>query len=146
MSDGVLWRVYAQPRENQGCTQRVLPKTLCQEVLRDLHEGVAGGHLVEVKTLSKLKERFYWLGNYNDVRDWCQICKACAKQNSPVPGRQAPLQTITAGYPTQVMAVDFLEPLPESKNGNRYVLVVGDYFSWWMEALIYLYPIKKFQQ
>ena len=45
------------------------------------------------------------------------------------------MQTITAGYPTQIMAVDLLGPLPESKNGNRYVLVVGDYFSRWMEAL-----------
>ena len=111
------------------------PKEISSRHLRDLHEGVAGGHLGEVKTLSKLKERFYWLGHCNDVRDWCQTCKACAKQNSPVPGRQAPLQTITAGYPTQVMAVDLLGPLPKSKNGNRYVLVVGDYFSWWMEAL-----------
>ena len=43
-----------------------------QDILRDLHEGVTGGHLGEVKTLSKLKERFYWPGHYNDVRDWCQ--------------------------------------------------------------------------
>ena len=45
------------------------------------------------------------------------------------------MQTIIAGYPTQVMAVDLLGSLPESKNGNHYVLVVGDYFSRWMEAL-----------
>ena len=44
-------------------------------------------------------------------------------------------ETITAGYPTQVMAVDLLGPLPESNNGNSYVLVVGDYYSKWMEAL-----------
>ena len=51
------------------------------------------------------------------------------------------MQTITAGYPTQVTAVDLLGPLPESKNGNRYVLVVEDYFSHWM-----LNPIRKLQQ
>ena len=45
------------------------------------------------------------------------------------------MQTITAGYPTQVMAVDLLGPLPESNNGNSYVVVVGDYYSKWMEAL-----------
>ena len=56
-------------------------------------------------------------------------------RNHQVPGRQASMQTITAGYPTQVMAVDLLGQFPESKNGNRYVLVVGDYFSRWMEAL-----------
>ena len=33
------------------------------------------------------------------------------------------------------MAVDLLGPLPESAKGNRYVIVVGDYFSRWMEAL-----------
>lgn len=33
------------------------------------------------------------------------------------------------------MAVDLLGPLPESNNGNSYVLVVGDYCSKWMEAL-----------
>ena len=135
VSDGILWREYAQPIEDRGWTQLVVPKKFHQDILRDLHEGVTGGHLGEVKTLSKLKERFYWPGHYNDIRDWCQTCKACAKRKSPVPGRQAPMQTITAGYPTQVMAVDLLGPLPESKNGNRYVLVIGDYFSRWMEAL-----------
>ena len=67
--------------------QLVVPKKFCQDILRDLHEGVAGGHLGEVKTLSKLKQRFYRFGHYNDVRDWCQTCKACAKRKSPVPGR-----------------------------------------------------------
>ena len=129
VSDGILWREYAQPREDRGWTQLVVPKKFCQDILRDLHEGVTGSHLGEMKTLSKLKERFYWPGHYNDVRDWCQTCKACAKRKSPVPGRQAPMHTITAGYPTQVMAVDLLGPLTESKNGNRYVLVIGDYFS-----------------
>jgi len=33
------------------------------------------------------------------------------------------------------MAVDIVGPLPESKKGNRYIMVVGDYFSCWMEAI-----------
>ena len=45
------------------------------------------------------------------------------------------MQTITAGYPTQIMAVDLMGPLTESKSGNRYMMVVGDYFSRWMEAI-----------
>ena len=47
----------------------------------------------------------------------------------------APMQTIIAGHPTQIMAVDLLRPLPKSTKGNCYVMVVGDYFSRWMEAL-----------
>ena len=34
----------------------------------------------------------------------------------------------------QVVAVDILGPLPETEQGNRYVLVIGDYFTKWMEA------------
>ena len=45
------------------------------------------------------------------------------------------MQAITAGYPTQIMAVDLLGSVPESTKRNRYVMVVGDYFSRWMEAL-----------
>ena len=33
------------------------------------------------------------------------------------------------------MAVDLMGPLMQSKSGNRYVVVVGDYFSRWMEAI-----------
>ena len=32
------------------------------------------------------------------------------------------------------MAVDKLGPLPESAAGNSYIMVVGDYFTCWMEA------------
>ena len=45
------------------------------------------------------------------------------------------MQTIITGYTTQIMAVDLLGTLPESTKGNHYVMVVGDYFSHWMEDL-----------
>ena len=32
-------------------------------------------------------------------------------------------------------AVELVEPLPESPNGDPYILVIGDYFTCWMEAL-----------
>ena len=32
------------------------------------------------------------------------------------------------------MAVDLVGPFPESESGNSYIMVVGDYFSRWMEA------------
>ena len=45
------------------------------------------------------------------------------------------METIQAGYPTQVMAVDLLGPLPENPQKNSYIMVVGDYFSKWMEVI-----------
>ena len=33
-----------------------------------------------------------------------------------------------------MIAVDFLEPLPVTSSGNRYILVAGDYFTKWIEV------------
>ncbi len=38
------------------------------------------------------------------------------------------------------VATDILGPFPQSDQGNRYVLLVGDYFTRWVEA----YPIPNF--
>jgi hypothetical protein len=33
------------------------------------------------------------------------------------------------------MAIDILGPLPRSEDGNRYLMVVEDYFTKWTEAI-----------
>ena len=43
------------------------------------------------------------------------------------------------GSSLQLVAVDILSPFLESENGNSYILVIGNYFTRWMEA----YPIPN---
>ena len=54
--------------------QLIVPPSLQQVILKELHEGTGRGHLGQDKTLNKLKERYYWPGHFNAVRDWCQTC------------------------------------------------------------------------
>ena len=128
--------MYDDTRRRSTWLQLVVPHTLREEVLEELHAGALEGHLGEEKTLYKVKERFYWSGMQQDVRDWCQTCETCATRKRAPKKNLAPLKT---GYPMQVVAVDILGPLPESEAGNSYVLVAGDYFTKWMEA----YPIHN---
>ena len=131
---------YLQPVGNSpGVLQTVIPDALRTEVLADLHEGTAGGHLGADKTLARLRERFYWPGHFNDVREWCQRCAACPSRKSPAPTARAPLQSIVTGRPLQLVATDIVGPLPESPAGNLYILVVADYFTRYVEA----YPIPN---
>lgn len=39
----------------------------------------------------------------------------------------------------ECLAIDILGPLPETDNANKYILVVRDYFSKWMEG----YAVKN---
>ena len=44
------------------------------------------------------------------------------------------MQTIKAGYPMEIVATDIMGPFPTSSRGNKYNLVVSDYFTRWVEA------------
>ena len=91
------------------------------------------------QTLSHLKEHFYRPGHWSDVNNWCRTCATCATLKTPAPKPKAHLQTITAGYPMQIVATDILGPLPLTSNGNCYLFVATDYFTRWVEA----YPIPN---
>ena len=137
VKDGVLCR-YLQPADGApGVLQTVIPEALRREVLEDLHEGAVGGHLGVDKTIGRLRERFYWPGHFNDVQEWCRNCGVCQTRKSPAPKARAPLKSIITGYPLQLVATDIVGPMPESAGGNRYILVVSDYFTRYVEA----YPI-----
>ena len=86
------------------------------------------------KTLSRLKERFYWPGYHQDVQHWCGKCAICATWKSPSHPARAPLSNIKPGHPMQLVAVDILGPFPESETGNPYILVATDYFTRWVEV------------
>ena len=134
VQNGILWRHYEPPNEAQGWLQLIVPSSLQSAVIKEAHEGTVGGHLGQDKTLHRVQQRFYWPGHFNDVRNWCRSCNSCTTRKTLAPSQRAPLGTITAGYPMQIVATDIVGPLLESDGGNSYILVVGDYFTKWMEA------------
>ena len=132
IQNGVLWKKYVDNCHDY--LQLVLPSKLQVDTLRDLHEGAIGGHLGEEKMLNKLKERFYWPGCTEAVKDWCRTCIPCTTRKTAAPRRKAPLQSLQAGYPMQIVCVDIMGPLPETEDGCKYVLVASDCFTRWVEV------------
>ena len=109
--------------------QLILPQELVPTVLDALHNHPTAGHLGVTKTLQKVRSRFYWPGQRRDVEDWCRACNSCASRNMLPKSRHAPLQLHQPGVPLQRVAMDILGPLPETERGNRYILVITDYFT-----------------
>ena len=111
--------------------QLIVPKTLQAQVLQEVRGGKSSGHLGEEKTLAKLRERFLWPEMTTSVHEWCQTCNSCMSCKGPQQTWQGALENMKAGYPLEIMAMDIVGLLPTSKTGNKYILVISDYFTKW---------------
>ena len=132
--EGVLYRS-VQEENGELQYQVLLPFHLRSEVLEMLHDHKSGGgHLGISKTFYKVKARYYWPGYRHDVAMWCLKCTECASKKGPAKRPRAPLKTVISGFPMERMAMDILGPLPMTRHDNKYILVVEDYFTKWVEA------------
>ncbi|KAG5885093.1 hypothetical protein JTB14_003967 [Gonioctena quinquepunctata] len=134
LDNGILKRVLEADIGGEDRRQIIVPRNRREEVLREIHEGVAGGHLGVTKTLQKVRQRFYWANCQADVQDWCRKCAVCAASNGPRIRPKAPMRQYNVGSPFERIAIDIAGPFPVSDHGNKYILVAMDYFSKWAEA------------
>ena len=89
---------------------------------------------VPTKPLEKIRERFYWPGFEEDVKRRIQQCEQCQKRSNPPKTHRHSLVNWKPSYPFHHVSLDFLGPLPNSQ-GNRYILLIGDHFTKWYEAI-----------
>ncbi len=141
LCQGVLYRRWEEDTteeettaRDRGSKQLVVPQSLTHDVMQNLHNGPAGCHLGIAKTLAKIRQRFFWYGMSNDVQEWCRMCLDCARRKSPTRAPRAPLVNIKTGNPMERVALDILGPLPSTVRGNKYIVVIADYFTRWTEA------------
>ena len=70
-----------------------------------------------------------WPGYHDQVGIYCETFVLCAQwKTAPLKGK-ASLQSVKVGLPLQLIVVDLLGPLPESRDGNSYILVIVDNFT-----------------
>ena len=137
LKDGVLFKRWETPDGTRSHLQLVVPQELQSAVLQATHDAVTSAHLGVKKTTEKTKRQFYWYRLKETVRDWIRKCAKCGARKRPHTTPRAHLQDYRVGAPMDRLVTDILGPLPISENGNKYILLVGDQFTKWMEA----YPI-----
>ena len=114
----------------------VVPKSCREAVLRRVHSPTHAG---VQRTYEDLRERFFWRGMFLDTQNFCRCCEICLR-NKRSYGRKESLKPIKLAYnfPRALIAMD-IAYLPWSSTGYRYVLIVVDLFSKYMEAI----PMKN---
>ena len=76
----------------------------------------------------------YWPYCQRDVKSWCNSCDLCSLWQGPPKKPRAPMSQYKVGAPSERVAMDTPGPLPKSESGNKYLLLVADYFRKWPEA------------
>ena len=104
-----------------------------------VHTNPTGGHLGINKANEKIKERFYWASYKEDVIKHIRICTICEARKNPPRAAREKLGQYVVGEPLERVAIDFLGPLSRTEKGNKYVVIISDYFTRWIEA----YTIKN---
>ena len=115
----------------------IVPRSEVTMILHQVHEQL--GHAGQKKTEAAVRQRFWWPAIHTDVVNHCTKCETCARIKSPIPTVRAPLNPVVTEEPGQRVGVDIMGPLPTTRSGNRYIIVMIDYFTKWAEAI----PIKQ---
>ena len=132
--NGVLYMKWLEMPDEVISYRIVVPTKLRTEVCQQMHDSKTAGHLGQARTVEKIKTRFYWYKMSQDIKSYCNTCFACASRKSVNKKRRAPLQQYVVGVPMERVALDILGPLPRTRKGNVYILVISEYFTKWVEC------------
>ena len=134
--EGVLIRKIPATDTEDESNRIVMPQLYTMLLIQNAHDNM--GHLGIEKCLHYIQRRYEWPGMKKDVADYIQTCDSC--QRAKERGGRGPfyLQTIHSAYPGQIVQMDHLK-LPCTKRGHRYVQVMIDHFTKYVEIV----PMKE---
>ena len=113
----------------------VVPKELVNKVFNLCHDNPCAAHPGISRTKNRIQQQFFWYGMGGDTKAYVQGCTTCNQNKSANRKNKFPLQMNHAGIPMEKVHMDFIGPLPKSKLGNEYILVIIDQFTKWVECI-----------
>jgi hypothetical protein len=131
MKDDVLIRSFILPF-GKVIEQILIPDHLKFEISQKSHDQ---GHFGIKRTQEAIALRFFWPKWKADVVKIVASCLHCNQRKGPHTRAALPLKRYQASEPMQRIAIDMLGPLPLTESGNKYMIVVTDYFTKWIEAI-----------
>jgi hypothetical protein len=131
MNNGVLYH-YSQDSDEEAA--RVLvPSHERSRVLKEYHDSPTAGHDGVQRTYHRIQERYYWPGMRRYITDYLKNCQGCQRYQ-PHNLKPASLpQTPVLQQRMEVVAIDLVGPLPLASTGERWVLIIQDYATRWVE-------------
>jgi hypothetical protein len=108
------------------------------KVINKVHNTQVG-HFGVDNTINKIKQQgLYWSSIRADVTQFIRRCPCCQAMSHLKLGIQTHPYVVSAYNPMDRLNIDAIGPLPESEDGNKYIIVIIDCFTRFTQ----LYPAK----
>ena len=134
--NGVLFKIrYGKEDKGEPSLVLCIPEKYIPTVLYQYHTPLLAGHPGVIRLYDTIKQRYYFPGMFNLVREFVECCLECQSMKGKTDGpriqyARIPLDTRTMAR----MSMDIKE-MPESELGFRYILVCVCEFTNWMKTI-----------
>ena len=136
--DGILFKC-DQVEGGGEVLVRVVPRAWRVNLSEAAHTSPIGGHMSRDRLYNLLRRNFWWPGMRADISKSVAACESCARQKPGVKANKMRLKQNVPGKPFDRVACDVMGPFHLTERGSRYLVVIQDYFSKWVEC----YPVPN---
>lgn len=126
--------VFHKANKSYSTPRLLIPLNLREHLLEFHHNNTIAAHMGRDKMIEIMCKRYYWPSMHDDIRTWVSSCLACAKKKPAQPRNDCKLIPIRSTYPFEIFGIDICGPFNKTKDGNRYILICVDLFTYWVEA------------
>uniref|UniRef100_A0AAQ5XM32 Gypsy retrotransposon integrase-like protein 1 n=1 Tax=Amphiprion ocellaris TaxID=80972 RepID=A0AAQ5XM32_AMPOC len=119
--NGVLYRQTQRSDGGEERYQLVLPASLQEEVLQQLHHG--HGHQGLERTTDLVRQRCYWPLMHKDIKEWGQRCERCILAKAAMPQTRVAMGHLLASRPNEVLFTQAVATKDQRASTVAYVLV-----------------------
>ena len=102
--------------------------------MQQVHEEL--GHFDIRRAHSMLRGQYWWTGMYQQVVAYVRRCELCDQVRSTFNTFSPQLQSLSIMGLDYCWSLDFAGPLVVTPRRAKYVLVIGEHFSKWIELVV----------
>ena len=108
-------------------------------IVEEIHEGIfethANGHRM---TGQVIRVGYYWLTLERDCIQYAQKCHKCQIYSDKIHVPPTELHVTAPPWLFSMWGMDVIGPItPKASNGHRFIFVIIDYFTKWVEVASY---------
>ena len=118
---------------------RYVDATEVKKIVHEIHESVCGTNSSGyVMARQIMRAGYYWMTLENDCINYVRKCHKCQIYEDKIDVPLTSLNVMVSPWPFSMWDMDVIGPItPKASNGHRFIFVVIDYFTKWVEAASY---------